>query len=694
VAYRALSALALLAVSFVGVAAACIVWQSQMDHGRESIAAPFQQVAAGGDTSRPLSVVATSANVGLLQEGQEAAEAAPEEGTPSPAFALPKRQFTWEEIEEILGKLRQERAERVQARNDLESWYTYLASPRYSQSADVPDHAAKLGEWRRKIPDSPTPYIVLAKTYISYAWQARGSGTADKVTQEGGQLFDTRIAEAHRLLERALKLNPQDGEIYAALIEVAKAEGLPRAETEALLEAGMKLDPTYTGMYKEMAVYLLPRWHGEHGDIEEFAANVLRKIPGDDGLDHYGHIAYAVNGYDPRLMFWGRFDRQTLVKAAEVLVQRYPRARNLPCFAALCTMAANDREAARRIRPVVKYKDAPRIPTWAHMAAEYFDWCQDEPQHGGEVERIWVMGSTNLGFANATGDLWFGPQYEALSALVLDPRSRRIRSEMTGFPGRFHSLNFDRSKKWFIAAANGGDRYSGWVLWDARRPNRPIYYPTSGRCQAVAIDPQANRVAWAVGTTVKTMDVATKKVVSEFEVPEAPTALEFSPDGKSLGAFAGTFRVFDVQSGKKLFELPNNTTKPAPAVICETPLGYEPEGRIVAKVVVTGTEQRQFVRFSHDGTKWDVLIRDLAALSDEAPRIIMPSLDLKLFAFSERSTNGIAESIGIWDIEAGKLRKRLGGYASPIGWMVFSDDGKQLASLAQGGVAIKLWSTE
>ena len=101
-----------------------------------------------------------------------------EEPTPSPARLLPTRKFTWAEIETILEKLRAERKGRPQAFDDLRSWYSYLSSPVYSESKDYPTHLLKLAEWRKQFPKSSNPLVVIAKTYIAYAWQARGSGFA------------------------------------------------------------------------------------------------------------------------------------------------------------------------------------------------------------------------------------------------------------------------------------------------------------------------------------------------------------------------------------------------------------------------------------------------------------------------------------------------------------------------------------
>jgi hypothetical protein len=334
--------------------------------------------------------------------------------TPSPARRLPNRTFTWTEIEEILEKLRQERPSRAEAIDDLESWYAYLASVHYTKSRDLPEHCAKLAEWRREFPQSPNLLVVLGRAHISWAWEARGSGWASTVTEEGWQQFHTRIGEARRLLARAIDMGAKDGEAYAGLITVAMAEGQPVEETRAILDAGMKVDPTYFRMYKTMANYLLPRWHGEPGDIEKLALEVREQVGGDDGLDAYGQIAYEINQYEGAYSesVFRSFDRQLLAQAAEVLVRRYPRARNLPCFAALCTIAAQDHAAARRIQPAVKFADAPRVSAWEYHSDLFHQWCNSELV---QDEADWIWGTTfhfgNLAFAADSRYIWCGNGY-------------------------------------------------------------------------------------------------------------------------------------------------------------------------------------------------------------------------------------------------------------------------------------------
>src|SRR5439155_1565611 len=107
--------------------------------------------------------------------------------------------------------------------------------------------------------------------------------------------FREHMAQARKLLDQAIKLGVKDGEAYSLLLGVARAEGWSHEQTRAIFDAGGAIDPTYVWLYSAMAEYLLPRWYGKSGDVERFAAEVAKMLPGENGLDAYGHIAYIVN---------------------------------------------------------------------------------------------------------------------------------------------------------------------------------------------------------------------------------------------------------------------------------------------------------------------------------------------------------------------------------------------------------------
>src|ERR1041384_82971 len=62
-------------------------------------------------------------------------------------------------------------------------------------------------------PNSARLLLLQGSYYIKYAWAARGSDYADKVSDKGWELFSQRLSKAEQLLERAWKLDPKNKRI-------------------------------------------------------------------------------------------------------------------------------------------------------------------------------------------------------------------------------------------------------------------------------------------------------------------------------------------------------------------------------------------------------------------------------------------------------------------------------------------------
>lgn len=618
------------------------------------------------------------------------------EPTPSPAHAKLDRQYTWEEVEAILDKLRGEREARPQALDDLRSWYTLLSSPRYTESKSVPEHVTKLEAWRREIPKSPTPLIALAKVHIAWAWEARGPGLAKTVSNEGFELYADRVRKAHQFIQQAIDLEPKDGEAYAVLIEVAKDSGWAKEDTFAALERGIKLDPSYLFMYESMAIYLLPRWHGEPGDLAEFAGKTLERLSGDDALDAYGHIAYQANQFDPTIPFFGGFDRQALVKAGEVMLRRYPQARNLPYFAAVAAMAASDREAAIGMRPRLKDPVAVRVPIWKNAAKEFHAWCDEKEPPECLLQRVWVPRYSNIGFVNDEGELWYGIGNETQGAAVIQAETGEARVILSAPAFGLRSVNFDRNRQ-LLVAAFGGVGLNGWALWSLKRPNQPRMFPTSEPCVSVDINPKAPQLACVSGKTAHTLDWIEGKEGKVMELSEAAFAVGFSADGKSLVTLDKVVTVWDVATAEKKYVLPSATMSPKPEIGCEDALDFDEEGRFWATALVLDSNppERHVYRFSADGKSWEAIGPNIEPANGKKPHAAALSVDRRLLAFVEPADGADGpEQIQIWELKTGKLSKRLAGHATGIGMLAFSPNGKQLASIGKAGVVIKVWNAE
>jgi hypothetical protein len=134
-------------------------------------------------------------------------------------------------------------------------------------------------------PQSTTAPIALADSYIAYAWDARGDGTADTVSDSGWKLFAEHMAKAKTILVDASASAKAKNcpEWYAAMLGVAQGQSWDLDQTTALFEQAVASEPAYQYYYRAYANILLPQWSGEEGDAARFAEESANRIGGEAG---------------------------------------------------------------------------------------------------------------------------------------------------------------------------------------------------------------------------------------------------------------------------------------------------------------------------------------------------------------------------------------------------------------------------
>jgi WD40 repeat protein len=606
----------------------------------------------------------------------------------------PVKTYTWAEVEQELKSLRAQRATSPHAWSHLEGWYNRLCHFSFSQSKDYPQHIKKLEQWRAEFPDSPTPVAVLGRTYICYAWDARGSGFAFTVSDVGWELYHQRIEEAKRLLEEAVKLGPADGEAHARLIEVAKAQSWSRDETEAVIDAGRALDPTYFPLYQEMAVNLLPRWGGAPGDVEKFAASLVEKIPGDDGLIAFALVARRAHQYE-NLLFDGQYDRNLLGNSAVALAERFPKWPAGVHFAALASVAAQDHAAAKRIRPLVgEYDEKVRIWPWKNMHTSFLRWADAE--HVPTGEEAWIFspeyGCRGMAFAPNERYLWTANQFGRAPVELVEWKSRRVREVLPGPGGVLSYFAFDPGSKWAAASFWNGP-LQGWMMWDTANPGVTVTRATDQRVNGLAIHPTAPQIAWTEMQTLRILDVPTDEVRCEIELPAAGAALKFSPDGRQLVVNAGIETLICDPAEGKVMRALNLRSLLGPQATMLSLLSIDHEGRIY--VLYKSGAQASLVRVAADGKSHDTLIKDLG---DAYDGFLSPDGELLAVTLTTPSLANQRQwqpsTIDVWVVASSSKRKQLAGHWNRISNIAFAADNTRLASVAEFSDVIKIWSLE
>jgi hypothetical protein len=126
-------------------------------------------------------------------------------------------------------------------------------------------------------------HLARGRALIERAWEARGRGTADSVTEEGWQKMHERLQRAEQDLLRAAELDPTDPTPWAYLLTVAKGLNHDRATAEGWFQEAVRRDPTHYGAHTRMLSFLCEKWHGSHELMFSFARQAADNAP--DGSD-------------------------------------------------------------------------------------------------------------------------------------------------------------------------------------------------------------------------------------------------------------------------------------------------------------------------------------------------------------------------------------------------------------------------
>jgi hypothetical protein len=110
---------------------------------------------------------------------------------------------------------------------------------------------------------------VRGRFFLYFGWDARGTGSAATVTEEGGRLFYERLTEAREALEESWALQPGDTWTATLMLEVEKGIGGDRAEMEKWFERAMEANGNNASACAVKLDWLDPKWHG---NLEEMLA--------------------------------------------------------------------------------------------------------------------------------------------------------------------------------------------------------------------------------------------------------------------------------------------------------------------------------------------------------------------------------------------------------------------------------------
>lgn len=236
----------------------------------------------------------------------------------------------------------------------LKRFYEAVSSPPSgytTERVDWPVRIASIRKWTEQMPDSVYAVIALAEVQVGSAWNQRGTGYADSVTQEGRKGFNAGLDEAEKTLNKIADRRSACPAWFATMQRIGLGSKWDLQRMQSLLDEAVKVEPLYFDFYVEHAQYLMPRWYGTQGDWERFAEKSADSIGGNEGAILYSEICWQISRhYDYETYYTENHVSYPRIRAGFVeRMKRYgPSYRYMNAF---CIMAgaANDRITTRAL---------------------------------------------------------------------------------------------------------------------------------------------------------------------------------------------------------------------------------------------------------------------------------------------------------------------------------------------------------
>jgi Domain of unknown function (DUF4034) len=207
-------------------------------------------------------------------------------------------------------------------------------------------HLTFIEDWRKERPDSYAADILEAIIWRSWAWHARGGGSANTVSEEGWKLFNERAHRAVEVLDAAKAHASITPLWYEVRLAVARDLGADREEFMKIFTEASKRYPDYLPLYLAATNYLSPKWHGSYEDVDAFArAMSAVSEHGKRNRFMYARIYwhFAENQQEDFDLFRdSRASWPQLRQSFEDLMERYPKSVwNLNAFASFACRAGD-----------------------------------------------------------------------------------------------------------------------------------------------------------------------------------------------------------------------------------------------------------------------------------------------------------------------------------------------------------------
>ncbi|WP_425613383.1 hypothetical protein NA78x_003215 [Anatilimnocola sp. NA78] len=634
-----------------------------------------------------------------MRRGEAKGAPLPEINEPlATAFIEISPDATIDELSALFAKAREEKKHLPTGQIELYELYGVAVRTPFQGKEDLSERIEFFKQWSEAKPDDPTPLIILARLYTSWGWEARGSGWAATVGQEGFRLFHERLKQGGKFGVAAEKLAPQDPELYRSLVDIGRGLATKREHIDRWVEAGRKVDPTYYPLYQSMAEYLLPRWHGEAGEVEKFAEETCAAVGGDDGLEAYARIAMKMNLYDSEMLYTSEFDPAKIDRGAQLMSQRFPLAPALLDFLAVVAWKGERYEDARKLLTLIRKKEEPDYRHWASQSRyqAFVKYCEAMPvaDRADLVFYPYLYGPIDFNFFEGNTKLITLPNQKGEPIKFWDLKDlKQPVGMLPPLPDILHRVVTDTEGKILLLEGNTNEN-SLVIVLHLDNPTEPVIYRDVGQHGGSKLSPDGKTAATCRSSTIHLWDPATGEQLHELSLETGYPMMRFTPDSsRLLVSHKGNQHVFNVADGKELLVIDNSKAE-IPSIL--SLMGY-----VDGTAVLGSGTLRTPTGFVNVLTKWDPTNNQRTEFLRLAPSATggqPPSLEevsKNHFVLSERGPAGMNDTqvLHVHRLSDGKLVRTISGHNNFIKHLRITPDDKQLVTMEVQG-PLRFWNIE
>ncbi|QLI81605.1 DUF4034 domain-containing protein [Chitinibacter fontanus] len=219
----------------------------------------------------------------------------------------------------------------------IDSLLYYSPDPGYWQN-----QADFVTEWRKAYPKSTAAMLYASTMYNTQAWQLRGNGMANTVTEAKWPAIKQLANRARKELEAAGEQGKRDPTWYSQFIAVSRLanDGGEQMRNQMISE-GIARHPGYYPIYFETIFSLTPKWGGSYEAIDEFIQAAVKNPKNKDGLSLYARTYWYLDQAQTHgeLFKLSKAEWKIMKPAFADLVKRYPDSWNMSAFAYFACLA-------------------------------------------------------------------------------------------------------------------------------------------------------------------------------------------------------------------------------------------------------------------------------------------------------------------------------------------------------------------